>query len=247
MKSTTQIGLKKTIAMVFGTTGLFTALYLITGIALPQLPTLLIFCILGGLFLMPVEWLLLIWQSKKDYGKYSLKAALIGQEKQPVIKILFYALALFGVAGILSFTIQPLENMLLSAFREKLLSFLPIGFDWNNIEYIMSFPKNIIVATCIVYFLFNVFVGPITEEFFFRGYLTVHNNKYGKWTPAIITIIFSLYHFWLPFHNIFRIFAFLPMAYISYRKKNLYICMAAHIFCNLFSTISFIIAVVNEV
>lgn len=81
MKKTPQIGLKKTIVMVFGTTGLFTALYLITGIALPQLPTLLIFCILGGLFLMPAEWFLMLRQSKKDYGKYSLKIALIEQEK----------------------------------------------------------------------------------------------------------------------------------------------------------------------
>ncbi len=241
----TQIGLKKTIAMVFGTTGLFTVLYLIAGLALPQLPPILIFCILGGLFLIPIEWFLMLRQSKKDYGKYSLMAALIGQEKQSVINILFCALVLFGVAGIFSFTIQPLENMLLLAFREKLLSFLPTGFDWNNIEYIKSFPKNIILATCVVYFIFNVFVGPITEEFFFRGYLTAHNNKYGKWTPVIVTIIFSLYHFWLPFQNVFRIFTFLPMAYISYRKRNLYICMAAHIFCNLFTTISFIIAVVN--
>ena len=71
MKNTTQIGLMKTTAMVFGTTGLFTALYLITGIALPQLPTLLILCLLGVLFLMPVEWFLMLRQSKIDYGKYS--------------------------------------------------------------------------------------------------------------------------------------------------------------------------------
>lgn len=245
MKNTTQIGLMKTTAMVFGTTGLFTALYLITGIALPQLPTLLILCLLGVLFLMPVEWFLMLRQSKIDYGKYSLKAALIGQDKQPIIQTLFFAFVLFGVAGIFSFTVQPLENMLLFALRERLLSFLPIGFDWNNIEYIKSFPKNIILATCAIYFIFNVFIGPITEEFFFRGYLTVYNNKYGKWTPAIITIVFSLYHFWLPFQNIFRIIIFLPMAYISYQKKNLYICMTAHILCNLFATLSFIIAVVN--
>ncbi len=245
MKNTTQIGLKKTIVMVFGTTGLFTALYLITGIALPQLPTLLIFCILGGLFLVPAEWILMLQQSKKDYGKYSLRIALIGQEKQPIIKILFFALLLFGVAGISSFTILSLENSLLFPFRDRLLSFLPVGFDWDNIAYIKSFPKNIIVATCAVYFVFNVLVGPITEELFFRGYLTAHNSNYGKWTPAIITIIFSLYHFWLPFQNIFRIFIFLPMAYTNYRKKNLFISMASHVFCNLFTTISFIIAVIN--
>jgi len=148
---------------------------------------------------MPVEWFLILRQSKKDYGKYSLKAALIGQEKQPIVKIFFCALVLFGIVGIFSFTIQPLENMLMLPFREKLLSFLPTRFDWNNIEYIKSFPKNIILVTCVIYFIFNVFVGPIKEEFFFRGYLTAHNSKYGKWTPIIITILFSLYHFWLPF------------------------------------------------
>lgn len=239
--------MKKTMVMVFGTTGLFTTLYLITGIMLPQLPTILIFCIVGGAFLMPVEWFLILRQGKKDYGKYTLKAALIGQEKQPLIKIFFYALVLFGVAGIFSFTIHPLENMLMLPFREKLLSFFPTGFDWDNIEYIKSFPKNIILVTCAIYFIFNVFVGPITEEFFFRGYLTANNIKYGKWTPIIITILFALYHFWLPFHNIFRIFVFLPMAYISYRKRNIYFCMVSHILCNLFSTISFIIAVTNEI
>lgn len=243
MKNTTQIGLMKTAATVFGMTGLFTVLYFITGIKLPQLPTLLIFCILGGLFLMPVEWFLMLRQSKKDYGKYSLKSALIGQDKQPIIKTLFFAFVLFGVAGIFSITIQPLENMLLFALRERLLSFLPMAFDWNNIKYIRSFPKNTIMATCAVYFIFNVFIGPITEEFFFRGYLTTYNSKYGKAAPVIVTVIFSLYHFWLPFQNIFRIFTFLPMAYISYRKRNLYICMISHILCNLFTTISFIIAV----
>lgn len=245
MKNTAQLGLGKTIAMVFGLTGLFTALYLMAGIRLPQLPTLLILCILGVLFLIPAEWFLIVRQSKKDYGKYSLASARAGQEKQPVLKILFFALMLFGVAGIFSFTILPLENMLLFPLREKLLSFLPVGFDWNNIEHIKSFPKNIVTATCVVYFIFNVFIGPITEEFFFRGYLTAYNSKYGKWTPVIITVIFSLYHFWLPFQNVFRIMIFLPMAYISYRKKSLYICMASHIFCNLFTTISFILAVVD--
>jgi membrane protease YdiL (CAAX protease family) len=231
--------------MVFGTTGLFTVLYLIAGILLPQIPTLLIFCILGMLFLLPVEWFLMLRQSKKDYGNYSLKSSLTREEKPHTIKTLFYAFLLFCIAGIFSFTILPLENILTFSLREKFLSLLPIGFDWTNTDYIKSFSDNIKIVTCAVYFIFNVFLGPITEEFFFRGYLTAYNNRYGKWTPVIITIIFSLYHFWLPFQNIFRIFAFLPMAYLSFRKKNLYICMISHIMCNLFSTISFIITVTN--
>jgi membrane protease YdiL (CAAX protease family) len=245
MENTAHISLGKTIAMVFGSTGLFTALYLVAGILCPQLPTLLIFCILGALFLFPVEWFLIVRQSKKDYGNYSLASALIGREKQSLLKTLLLAFVLFGIAGICASTIQPLENMLFFSWREKLLSLLPIGFDWTNIKYIKSFPKGIVTATCAVYVVLNVFIGPITEEFFFRGYLTAHNSRYGKWTPVIITAIFSLYHFWLPFQNVFRMAAFLPMAYLSYRKKNLYICMASHMMCNLFSSISFIVAVVN--
>lgn len=245
MNNTAQIGLKKTMTMVFGTTGIFTALYLAAGILFPQLPTILTFCIVGGSFLVPTEWFLILRQSKKDFGGYSLKAAQVGQEKQPVLHIIILSFVLFGIAGIFSFTVQPLEDMLLSPLREKLLLFLPAGFDWNDMEHFKKFPKSIISVTCAVYFVFNVFVCPVTEEFFFRGYLTSHNDKYGKLTPVIITVIFSLYHFWLPLHNIFRIFAFWPMAYVSYRKKNIYFCMTAHIFCNLFSTVSFIIAAVN--
>ena len=243
MKNTTEIGLMKTAVTVFSMTGLFTVLYLITGIVLPQLPTLLIFCILGGLFLMPVEWFLMLRQSKKDYGKYSLKSALIGQDKQPIIKTLFFAFVLFGVAGIFSITIQPLENMLLFTLRERLLSFLPIGFDWNNIEYIKSFPKNTIMATCAVYFIFNVFAGPITEELFFRGYLSSHYNKQTAFTPILIAILFSLYHFWLPFNNVFRILVFAPVAYVAYKKKNIYISMLFHCMCNLISVVGFILEV----
>ena len=68
----------KTALMTFGATGLFTALYLITGIALPQLPTLFDILHTWRLFLRPAEWFLILRQSKKDYGKYSLRAALIG-------------------------------------------------------------------------------------------------------------------------------------------------------------------------
>jgi membrane protease YdiL (CAAX protease family) len=220
-------------------------LYLIVGKLLPKLPTILIFCIIGGLFLLPVEWFLVLRQSKKDFGSYSLKSALTEQEKPHKMKTFLYAFVLFGIVGLCSFTISPLENMLVSPLRERFLSLLPIGFDWTNIEYLKGFSDNILIVTCVVYFIFNIFLGPVTEEFFFRGFLTAYNSRYGKWTPVIITVIFSLYHFWLPFQNIFRIVAFLPMAYLSYRKNNLYICMMSHMMCNVFSTVSFIIMVVN--
>lgn len=40
------------------------------------------------------------------------------------------------------------------------------GFDWTNYEYLKSFSRPVLVLTCIYYGVFNVIVGPITEELF---------------------------------------------------------------------------------
>jgi len=129
--------------------------------------------------------------------------------------------------------------------RAAVLNNLPIGFDWTNLEYIKSFSKPILVFTCIYYGVFNVLVGPITEELFFRGYLTSHYKKQSSFTPILIAVLFSLYHFWLPFNNVFRILAFAPVAYVAYKKKNIYISICFHCICNLFSVVSFILEIMG--
>ena len=151
----------------------------------------------------------------------------------------------FGITGLLYAFIAPVENQFLIEIRSNVLHNLPTGFDWTNYEYIKSFSKPILILTCAYYGIFNVFVGPITEELFFRGYLTSHYKKQNWFTPILIAVLFSLYHFWLPFNNIFRILAFAPVAYVAYKKKNLYIAMCFHCLCNLFSVVSFILAVLR--
>ena len=99
------------------------------------------------------------------------------------------------------------------------------------------------MLTFTMYFILNVFVGPIVEELFFRGYLTAKVSRYGKYAPFIVTVLFSLYHLWLPFNNLFRIAAFYPAYYIAWKKKNIYIAIVFHCLCNLISAISFISAV----
>lgn len=71
----------------------------------------------------------------------------------------------------------PIENQIFAEMRATLLNNLPIGFDWTNYEYIKSFSKSTVVATCIYYCIFNVILGPVTEELFFRGYLN-HTIKH---------------------------------------------------------------------
>jgi uncharacterized protein len=145
----------------------------------------------------------------------------------------------------MTITIAPLENMLLAPLANRLSHILPPYFDWNNIEYLQQYPRNMLLLTGVVYFTVNGFIGPIVEELFFRGYLTAKISRFGKYAPFIITILFSVYHFWLPFNNLFRVFAFLPAFYIAWKKKNIYIAIVVHILGNLVSAISFILAILK--
>lgn len=239
-----KIDTKGLILSVFTPTIVLSLSYLILGYFC-NIPNILLFCILGTIVLVPMELSVILIESKKENGAYSLKSAFVGQEKQPLWKILIIAFIFFGVAGLISAFVAPIENQILAGMRATALNKLPIGFDWTNYEYIKSFSKPILILTCVYYGVFNVFIAPITEELYFRGYLTSHYEKQSSFTPILIAVLFSLYHFWLPFNNVFRIFAFAPVAYVAYKKKNIYISICFHCLCNLFSLVSFVLEVLG--
>lgn len=238
------IHIKGLLVRIFIPTTVLTIVYLLIG-SFSKIPHLLLFCILGTVILVPIELGIILCASKKEYAEYSFKSAFVGQKKLPIWEIIIIAFIFFGIAGLLSAFVAPIENQFWAEMRTAVLNNLPTGFDWTNYEYLKSFSRPILIMTCVYYSIFNVLIGPITEELFFRGYLTSHYQKQSTFTPILIAILFSLYHFWLPFNNVFRILAFAPVAYVSYKKKNIYISMCFHCFCNLFSVISFILAVLN--
>lgn len=239
-----KIDTKGLLVRVFLPTTTLSLSYFLLG-HLCSMPHILLFCILGTVILIPIELRMVMRASKREYGTNSLKSAFAGQEKSSFWEVLIIALIFFGITGLLSAFIAPIENHIFSGLRNDLLDNLPVGFDWSNYEYLKSFSKPILIVTCVYYGVFNVLLGPITEEIFFRGYLTSHYEKQNGFTPILVTILFSLYHFWLPFNNGFRILAFAPVAYVAYKKKNLSISILFHCFCNLFSVVSFVLGVLR--
>lgn len=233
-----KIGIKGLLLRILMPTLVLSVSYLFLG-HFCNIPHILLFCILGTFTLVPIELGMIFSASKKEYGTVSLKSAFAGYVRMANWKVFFISFVLFGIAGLLSAFAAPVENQFFAELRSNVLYNLPIGFDWTNYEYIKSFSRPILVFTCIYYGIFNVFVGPITEELFFRGYLTSHYKMQNAFTPILIAVLFSLYHFWLPFQNIFRILVFAPAAYVAYKKKNLYIAMCFHCLCNLVSVVGF--------
>lgn len=239
-----KIDIKGLSLRIFAPAAVLSLSYLLLG-HFCNIPHILLFCILGTFILIPMELGVIIWASKKEYGAYSLKSAFAGQEKIAVWKMLLIAFVFFGIAGLLSIFVLPVENQIFAAMRSNVLNNLPAGFDWTNFEYLKSFSKPILILTCVYYSIFNVLIAPVTEELYFRGYLTSHYKKQSSITPILIGVLFSLYHFWLPFNNVFRILAFIPVAYVAYKKKNLYISIYFHCLCNLFSVIGFVLTVLG--
>ncbi|WDV47675.1 CPBP family glutamic-type intramembrane protease [Clostridiaceae bacterium M8S5] len=237
------LSISRVLLLVFVPTSLLTLVYILAGYLQNTIPSLLLFFLLAMVILFPIELWIVLRASKKTYGSYSLKSAFSNHQKLRWWVIFLYGSSLWGFAGIMSATIAPLENMLFAPISNLLTSIIPTYFDWNNIDYLKQYPKNILVLTCVVYFIFNGFIGPIVEELFFRGYLTSKISRYGKYAPIIITVLFSLYHFWLPFNNLFRIVVFFPAAYLAWKKKNIYISIVFHCLCNIISAIGFISAI----
>ena len=239
-----KINTKGLLARIFLPTTALSLSYLLLG-HFCGIPNILLFCILGTVILAPMELGMILSASKREYGVYSFKSAFVDQEKIAMWKVLFIALVFFGITGLLSVVIAPVENQVFAGIRSSVLDILPLGFDWTDYEYLKSFNRPLLIVTCVYYCVFNVFLGPITEELFFRGYLTSHYEKQGWFTPIIIAVLFSLYHFWLPFNNVFRILAFTPVMYIAYRKRNFYISILFHCICNLYTSLSFVVTVLG--
>jgi len=237
------MSLQKTLLMIFIPSSILTIVYVIIGNLQHTIPSLLLFYMCAALILFPIEIGVILNASKKEYGVFSLKSAFTNYKKTSWWKMLIYGSLLFGFAGIMSVTVAPLENKLFAPISSKLTQSIPAYFDWNNIEYFRQYSRGILLLTCIGYFIFNVIVGPVVEELFFRGYITSKIGRYGNYAPLIITVLFSLYHLWLPFNNIFRISVFLPAALIAWKKKNIYISTILHCLCNLLTTVSFIVSV----
>ena len=159
-----KINLPRLLFRVFLPTVVLSSLYLLIGWFCHAIPHILLFCLIALFTMVPIELGFILYDSKKECGQYSFKSAFAGQEKIPLWQIILYAAFFFGAAGLASAFIQPAELQLLGGVRNHLLSLLPVGFDWNDMEYLKSFPRATLVATCVFYGIFNVHRGV-----FFQG------------------------------------------------------------------------------
>lgn len=88
------------------------------------------------------------------------------------------------------------------------------------------------IALVIAFFVFNGFLGPITEELYFRGHLLPRIDRYGRGAPVLGTLMFTLYHFHSPWRYPAIFLGFLPITWLAWRKRSLYVSLTAHLIVN---------------
>jgi uncharacterized protein len=245
--STGDLSISELLLLVFVPPSLLMVLYIWAGyLAQDAVPSLLLFFLLAAAFLFPTLLGVVLFASKKAYGIYSLHSAFANHQPLSRWKIGAYTSLLFGFAGLMTVTVLPFEERLFAPLAERLNQLVPPYFDWTQMDYLDRYPTNVLLLTGVLYLVLNGFLGPIVEEFYFRGYLTARMSRFGAYAPFIITVLFSLYHFWLPFNNLFRIIAFFPAFYVAWKLKNIYIAIVFHCLCNLVTAIGFMAALYSR-
>ena len=242
--NTQVISTTKLLAYIFVPPVLTMIFYILLSVLFHQVvPTMLLFFVSALMILFPIQIYLILKESKNNYGNYSLKSAFTHQEKKPLWLVILLGMSAFGFAGLMTIIWTPLEGMLFESLSDKLYELIPSYFNWKNIEIIASYPKIVLIIMSVLYFILNGFIGPIVEEIFFRGYLT-NKLRMNNWiAPLLITILFSIYHFWLPFDLFFRVIAFFPAFYLAWRLKDIRISIIFHCASNIFTVIMFVITI----
>lgn len=176
--------------------------------------------------LVPFELGYLLYQGRKRNGTLSLKGIVLFRDPMPWWEYIALGLPLFMWSAVV-FVIfaPPLDRIVI----ERLFAWVP---DWfflfGRNSQLAQYSKSALAITAILNLILNGVAGPVVEEMYFRGFLLPRLNRLKGWAPLVNVLLFSLYHFFSPWQNLVRIIALVPMVYVAWWKRNIYLGMIIH-------------------
>ena len=185
-----------------------------------------------GLVIVPIELGYLLAHAKRTTGSFSLASTVTYRERLPARQLAGWTVALFAwfMVCFVASTLW-LDDWLAATFfawmPEAILQFSAVADAGEPAT------APVLLVLLVTAFVFNGVVGPLVEELYFRGHLLPRIDRFGRWAPVLNTTLFSLYHFWTPWQNPARILGFLPVAWMTWRKRSVQLSAVAHIVINL--------------
>ena len=206
---------------------LILAFYILIGRYADQfgIPAVLVLFVAVPVILVPFELGILIYQGRKINNRISLNNVVLYREKVPISQFIIFIIILITWSGI----VFGLSSRIDALFVNNFFYWVPKWFFINGfLQNISQYSRTVLLVTWIVGLVFNGVIGPIVEELYFRGYLLPRQKHTKGWAPVINVLLFSLYHFFTPWQNVTRIIALLPLVYVVWWKRNIYIGMVTH-------------------
>ena len=196
------------------------------------------------LVIVPIELGILLAHARRTTGSFSLRGTVVYRERLPARRLASATVALvawFAVWLVLA------TAMLDEWIAERFFSWMPEAIlQFSMVDQAgESAPTYALVVLLVVAVVFNGFVGPITEELYFRGYLLPRIDRLGRWAPVLNTVLFSVYHFWTPWQNLTRVIGLLPMTWLAWRRRSTQLAIAVHVSINLIFLLGFVALVLN--
>jgi uncharacterized protein len=188
------------------------------------------------LILIPVELGILYFHGMKLNGRFSLKGIVLYRDRIPTWKYVVVSPLVAFLAFAVLVLFQPWDSF-----------FYRYGFSWiPALESGLGggFSKSSLLITYIFAIVFGAFLGPITEELYFRGFLLPRMPGFGRWTVPVHALLFALYHTFTIWQFITRTIMMLPLI-IAVRRTNVYVGMIAHVMINLFSPVLALLAILS--
>ena len=186
----------------------------------PSLALLLTWLVIG----IPLELGILLYQGWRQNGRISLDSIILYRKPLRIREYAWLVPALLVWTTVISMLLVPLSDTL----HKTLFAWWP---DWlvlsTFVQNLSQYSPPIVWTIVVLGFLLNLAI-PSIEELYFRGFLLPRMARLGWWAPLVNAVLFSLYHFWLPWENPLRIIALLPVAYVVQWKRNVYLSIMVH-------------------
>jgi len=174
-----------------------------------------------AIILVPLELGFLLFQGKKKTGRFTLRGIISYQNSIPWWQYLVWPIVTVPVIGAIFKLLKPVDAFL----QSRLFFWIPepnYGLDGN-------YSRTILIVTYSMFLIFSVFLAPLVEELYFRGYLLPRIK--GKFATLFHSFLFAAVHVFTPWMIITRTLGLLPLVFVV-KKKNIYIGMIVHILGN---------------
>lgn len=184
-------------------------------------PSIFALLVAFALVLVPVELGYLLYQGKQKTGRFTLQGIISYRRSIVWWQYPVWALVIVAITGAIFALLAPVDAIL----KDKLFSWMPdvnYGLDGD-------YSRTTLIVTYAVFLVFNVFLGPLVEELYFRGYLLPRMK--GRFAPLLHSFLFAAVHVFTPWMIVTRTVGLLPLL-LGVKLKNIYVGIIVHILGN---------------